>query len=103
MDLSKGRKVILNHWMFNIKSDGHYRSQLVAKEFSQIKKIDFDKLFSLVVCYETAYLFLAVATLENWDIHSVNIKTTYLYNNMDKRIYIKQPEGFRLSSTENKV
>ena len=34
VDLSKGRKMIFNHWMFNIKSDGHYRSQLVAKEFS---------------------------------------------------------------------
>ena len=60
--------------MFNIKSDGYYRSQLVAKEFSEIKRIDFDKLFSSVICYETTHLFSAVAALEYWDIHSVNIK-----------------------------
>ena len=31
IDFSKRRKVIKNCWVFNIKSDGHYRSQLVAK------------------------------------------------------------------------
>jgi len=60
VDFSKRRKVIKNHWIFNIKSDGHYKSQLVAKEFSQVKKIDFDELFSLVVCYKIIYLFLAI-------------------------------------------
>jgi len=65
VDLPKGRKVIKNCWVFNIKFDGCYKSQLVAKGFSQIKEINFDELFSLVVCYETACLFLAVAALED--------------------------------------
>ena len=82
--------------MFNIKSDGCYRFQLVAKGFFQIKGIDFDELFSLVVCYETAYLFLSVVVLEGWDIHSVNVKTTYLYNDLNKEIYIEQFKSFRL-------
>ena len=67
--------MIKNCWVFNIKSDGHYRSQLVAKGFSQVKRINFDKLFSLVVCYKTAYLFLVVVALEDWDIYSVDVKT----------------------------
>ena len=48
-------------------------------------------------------LFLAIATLEDWDIHSVDVKTAYLYGNLSKKIYIKQPEGFRLFNKENKV
>jgi len=48
-------------------------------------------------------LFLAIATLEDWDIHSVDVKTAYLYGDLSKEIYIKQPEGFRLFSKENKV
>jgi len=40
--------------VFNIKPNGRYRSHLVAKGFSQVKGINFDELFSLVVCYETA-------------------------------------------------
>ena len=65
MDLPKGRKVIKNCWIFNIKFDGCYKSRLVAKGFSQIEGINFDELFSLVVCYEIACLFLAVAALED--------------------------------------
>jgi len=34
VDFPKERKVIKNCWVFNIKSDGCYRSQLVVKEFS---------------------------------------------------------------------
>jgi len=75
--------------MFNMKSDGHYRSWLVVKEFSQVKKIDFDELFSSVIFYETVYLFLAVAALEDWDIYSVDIKTAYFYSDLDKEIYIE--------------
>ena len=88
MDLPKG-KTIKNHWVFDIKSDSYYRSQLVAKGFSQVERINFDELFPSVVCYETVCLFLAVAILEDWDIHSVNVKTTYLYGDLDKEIYIE--------------
>ena len=77
INFSKRRKVIKNYWAFNIKSNSHYRSQLVTKEFFQIKRIDFNELFSLVVHYEIAYLFLAVAILKNWNIHSIDIKTTF--------------------------
>ena len=34
VDLSKEQKAIKNCWIFNIKSNGCYKSQLVAKEFS---------------------------------------------------------------------
>ena len=103
VDLPKRRKVIKNCWVFNIKSDGHYRSQLNTKGFSQVKEINFDKLFSPIVHYETTCLFLAVATLKNWDIYIVDIKTAYLYGNLDEEIYIEQPEDFRLLSKKKKV
>jgi len=89
--------------MFNIKPDGHYRSRLVAKGFSQVKDIDFDELFSPVVCYETARLLFAVAVLEDLDIQSIDVKTAYLYGDLDEEIYMKQPEGFKLPGKENKV
>jgi len=89
--------------VFNIKPNGRYRSHLVAKGFSQVKGINFDELFSLVVCYETARLLLAVAALEDLDIQSIDVKTAYLYGDLDEEIYMEQPEGFKLSGKENKV
>jgi len=34
VDLPKGRKVVKNCWVFNVKPDGRYQSRLVAKIFS---------------------------------------------------------------------
>ena len=65
VDLSKRSKAIMNCWMFNIKSDSYYKSWFVVKGFSQVEEINFDKLFSPVINYETAYLFLTVAVLED--------------------------------------
>ena len=45
----KGRKVINNWWVFNIKPNGHKCARLVAKGFSQVEGIDFDQVFSPVI------------------------------------------------------
>ena len=59
----------------------------------QIKEINFDILFSSVVYSETTYLFLAVIALKDWNIYSVNVKTIYLYSNLDEEIYsLKQAD-----------
>ena len=89
VDLSKRRKAVKNCWVFNIKPDSCYRSHLVAKGFSQVKGIDFDELFSPVVRYETMRLLLAVVALEDLDIQSVDIKTAYLYGDLDEEIYME--------------
>ena len=78
MDLSKEKRAVKNYWVFNIKPDGCHWSYFVAKGFSQVEGIDFDKLFFLVVCYKTVQLFFAVAALKDWDIQSIDIKTAYL-------------------------
>jgi len=47
-------------------------------------------------------LLLAIAALEDLDIQSINVKTAYLYGDLDEKIYMEQPEGFKLSGKENK-
>jgi hypothetical protein len=44
-----------------------------------------------------------VATLEDWDMFSVDVKTAYLYGKLDEEIYMTQPEGFKLPGQEGKV
>jgi len=48
-------------------------------------------------------LLLTIAALEDLDIQSIDIKTANLYGNLDEKIYIEQPKGFRLPRKENKV
>jgi hypothetical protein len=71
-DLPHGRKVIKNRWVFNIKTDGQKKARFVAKGFSQVKGIDYDEIFSLVVRFETVHIMFALATLNNWHISGQN-------------------------------
>lgn len=60
-------------------------------------------MFSLVVCFETIYLILALAALENWHISYVDVKFAYLYSKLDEEIYIEQLKGFAANYQTHKV
>ena len=73
VDCPKDCKVIKNHWIFDVKPDGYKQAHLVVKGFSQVKDLDFNQIFSPVVCYETVHLMLALAALKNWHMEAVDI------------------------------
>jgi len=90
--LSPGRKAIKNRWVFAIKSDSRKRAQLVAKGFSQVEGLDYDEFFSPVVRFKSVCLLFALAALENWHMTTLDIKTAFLYGQLDE---VKQSEGFK--------
>jgi hypothetical protein len=65
VDLPKGKKVIRTRWGLNIKSDGCMRACLVGKGFMQREGVNFNEVFSPVVCFETVHIHLALAVLED--------------------------------------
>jgi len=77
------------------KSDGCKKARLVAKGFSQI--------FSPVVWYESVHLLLVAAALEGWHIEGLDVKSAFLYGQLDEEIYMEQPEGFKIHCQEQKV
>ena len=99
----RGRKVIRNRWVFDIKDDGRKRARLVAKGFSQVEGLDYDQVFSPVVRFKTVRLILALAALENWVAYGLDVRNAYLYGELDEEIHMEQPEGFRVPGKENHV
>jgi Reverse transcriptase (RNA-dependent DNA polymerase) len=103
VNLPKGRKIIKNRWVFDLKGDRRKKAHLVAKGFSQVEGVDFNEIFSPVVRFETVQLMLALVALEHWHITSVDVKTAFLYGELDEELYMEQPEGFKTKGQEHKV
>src|SRR6266545_8429464 len=103
VDPLSGRRIIKNQWVFDQKTDGRKRAQLVAKGFLQVQGIDYNDIFSPVVRYETVHLMVALATLQRWNMSSVDVKTAFLYGELDEELYMEQPKGFKQKGQEHKV
>jgi hypothetical protein len=43
------------------------------------------------------------AVLENWHMSSVDVKTAFLYKELDEELYMEQPEGFKIPGKEHLV
>jgi len=48
-------------------------------------------------------LLFALAALENWHMTALDVKTAFLYGQLDEEIYMGQPEGFKVKGQEFKV
>ena len=96
--LPKGRKGISSRWLFVIKRDERgillrYKARLVARGFTQRVGIDYDRTFAPVMKQSLLRAVLAEACNYNWEIEQVDIKTAFLYGELDETIYLKLPDG----------
>lgn len=103
VDRPTDKKAIRCRWVFDQKTDGRKKARLVAKGFSQIEGIDFEEIFSPVVRFETVRLAFALSALNNWHIEGLDVKSAFLYGELDEELYMEQPEGYKIVGQENKV
>ncbi|GKA75139.1 retrovirus-related pol polyprotein from transposon TNT 1-94 [Tanacetum coccineum] len=97
--LPAGKKASQSLWMFRVKEeqDGmkRYKDRLVVKSFQQIHRVDYIKIFSLVVKMTTLELVLSIVAFEDLHLEQFDVKTAFLHGDLDKDIYMTQPEGFQ--------
>ena len=97
--LPKGKNVVGSRWVSKLKhnSDGsieRYKARLVAQGYSQSERVDYQEIFSPVVHYSTIRSLLAVANIYDWEIHQMDVKTTFLQGDLEEEIYMRQPDGY---------
>ena len=73
------------------------------KGYSQRKGLDYDEIYAPVVRFETIRLLIALATLKDWKIHHLDVKSVFLNGEIKEVIYVKQPEGFLVKGKEGCV
>ena len=73
------------------------------KGFQQLRGIDYTEVFSPVVKKTTIRLVLSIVTVENLHLEQLDVKTTFLYGDLDEDIYMQQVEGFKVPGKEKLV
>ena len=102
--LPPNRKAIQCKWVLHIKRDKDgtiscFKARLVAKGFTQIPGQDFNFTFAPVARWDSIRSLLSIATIKDYEIRQLDIKTAYLNGPLDEEIYMKPPEGFCTPST----
>jgi hypothetical protein len=70
------------------------RARLVVQGNQQRPGIDFSELFAHVVRSDTLHTLFATATLEDWDIHGMDVASAFLNRTVEEELYMRQIPGY---------
>jgi hypothetical protein len=98
---AQGKKALGAKWVFKIKRgvDGQiiqYKARWVVKGYEQRYGLDYDQTFAGVVRAATWRLILGLATVNDWEVDQMDVKSAFLHGNIDEEVYIELPEGWEL-------
>eukprot|EP00253_Pinus_taeda_P010573 PITA_10573 len=87
VEFPSGRKPIGSKWVFKKKTNvggkvEKYQSWLVEKGYSQVPRIDFGDIFSLVAKVASIILLLSVVVAFDFEVEQMDVKTTFLHEDL---------------------
>lgn len=75
----------------------------MAGAFEQVNGTDYEKTFAPVVSFSTLRLFLSNVPQEDLELHQMNVKTAYSYEDLEETVYMEQPKGFENKQSPSHV
>lgn len=108
VELPAGRKVVGCRWVFKLKRDAagevtKHKARLVAQGYSQQFGEDYDQVFAPVTSHVTLRMLLALASKIKMTLRHFDIKTAYLYGDLDQELFMRQPPGYEVKGKEHWV
>lgn len=95
----KNVNVVKSKWVYTVKYDSNrqiekYKARLVAAAWNMEKGKDYDEVFSPTLSLPNLRLLLCLTLQYSLKVWVVDISTAYLNADIDKVVYLKQPQGF---------
>lgn len=106
--LPPGHRAIELKWVFKEKKNQNgdvvrHKARLVAKGYAQRAGVGFDEVFAPVVRLEFVRMMVAMAAHLGWEVHHMDVKSTFLNGELTEEVYVQQPPGFIIAGSEQKV
>ncbi|GJV72067.1 putative ribonuclease H-like domain-containing protein [Tanacetum coccineum] len=94
-----GKDAIGTKWILKNKRDARgivvrNKARLVAQGHRQEEGIDYDEVFAPVARIEAIRLFLAFASYMGFLVYQMDVKSAFLYGEIEEEVYVTQPKGF---------
>ena len=80
-----------------------YKLKWVVRGFKQWEGLNYYKTFTLVIKPISYKLLFIITAANNLKIEQIDIKTAFLYSNINTKIYIKQFKGIKAIRELHKV
>ena len=95
----KRRKILTDKWVYRCKRNinekiTRYKARWCVRGFEQLKSFNYHETFvSMIkpISYKTIF---AIAAANNWNVEQMNVKTAFLYNYVNEKIYVKVPHDY---------
>ena len=75
----------------------------MVKDFAQKECIDYNEIFSLIIKHTSIRIILALVTEYELGLPQLDVKTAFLYGDLEEEICMTQPCDFRVAEKENHV
>ena len=79
------------------------KSYIFAKDFSQKEGIDYEETLAPITRYTTIWSLVLLVDTMRWNIHQMDVKTTFINGNIDEEVYIEQLESFEINNRDTHV
>ena len=108
VDRPKDKAVLTGKWVYKHKRGSNseilrYKSRWVVRGFKQREGLDYYETFASVVKPMSYKLLFAIAAANDLKIEQMDVKTAFLYGDIDTKIYIEQFKGMRAIKKSHKV
>nr|GEX64154.1 ribonuclease H-like domain-containing protein [Tanacetum cinerariifolium] len=79
------------------------KARLVTQGYTQEEGIDYDEVFAPISRIKAIRLFLDYASFKDFVVYQMDVKSAFLYGQIEEKVYVCQPSGFKDPDFPDKV
>jgi hypothetical protein len=108
VDAPKDRKILSGKWVWKLKKGSRgevvrHKARWVVRGFEQQEGTDFFETFASVVKPMSYKAIFAITAALDWELEQMDVKTAFLYGEVEEEVYVRQPTGMEDPKYPNKV